>query len=208
MESGTLTAFKNSENNIDTIYIDMDGVLCDWMGASCDLLGVYWPDLLHFWNLNYRGEWKKAKVISDFTGKKIKRSNIDKNINEAGQKFWEKLDKFGHSDSLLFKAIELVGKESVFILTSPMTSVQGCSQGKINWLHNWFKKLGIKGMDRNFIITFHKHLLSRPGALLIDDSENQVEGFDNYILVDRPWNHGGVDHKEISQTLEGEFSYG
>jgi len=196
-----------SGEKIDTIFIDMDGVLVDWVSGVCtffdvDLLGFY-----NYWEKFYRGEFSKEKVLSGYLQQRVTRDKIDHYVNRAGAPFWENLPIYEYSEHWIRAAISLVGKENVFICTSPMSGVEGCAQGKINWIKDTFKSWGLEGMDRNFVMTYSKRLVATPKTLLIDDSENQVAVFSNYIKVDRPWNFGGIDAMAVTTELINGFEY-
>ena len=88
---------------------------------------------------------------------------------------------------LLEEAARLAGRENVCIATAP-TKDPDCLAGKLEWIHRHFPAW----MHRQYVLTPRKHFLAQPGAVLIDDNEENVRQFEAHggtgILVPRPWN--------------------
>jgi hypothetical protein len=88
---------------------------------------------------------------------------------------------------VLHKAARLVGRENVCLATRP-TDCPECAAGKLDWIH----RVMPAWTHHQYAITPCKHLLARPGALLIDDHEDNIRRFENEgghgALVPRPWN--------------------
>lgn len=80
-----------------------------------------------------------------------------------------------------------VGRENICILTSP-TKDGDCHSGKYEWIMAHFPEW----MHRQYLIGPRKYFCAHPDALLIDDSDHNVEQFRRWggqaILVPRPWN--------------------
>lgn len=107
--------------------------------------------------------------------------------NSIDRNFWRTLPRSKEFSYLLTKCVSLVGQDNVHILTSP-TKDPDCLAGKLEWIQqqlpNW--------LHRQYSITPRKHVCARPGALLIDDSDENVRQFREHggtaITVPRPWN--------------------
>jgi len=103
---------------------------------------------------------------------------------------------------LLDNCEALVGKENICILTSPVLD-PGCAAGKMEWIY----KHCPKWLHRQYLIGPPKHLCAHPNALLIDDSDKNVNEFSKYggqaILVPRPWNslHGKNTMKYLRDSF-------
>lgn len=205
--STLIKPFKSVSTDIETIFLDMDGVLVDWSKSVCDLVCLDYYAFTSYWEFNHKGNWNMAEVHSSYSGYNITRSTYERVISSEGELFWENLDMFDYAKELVNTSIQLVGPENVMFLTSPMSNVSGCAQGKINWIKKYLGLWGYSKYDRNFIITNHKHYLSKPNNILIDDSTDKVAGFDNYIMVDRPWNTGGVKPLKVVEVLKNEFKF-
>jgi hypothetical protein len=108
---------------------------------------------------------------------------------------WAKTPKSPQFDFLLDRSEALVGRENVFILTSP-TKDPECLAGKLEWIHDVLPDW----LHRQYLIGPRKYLCARPDTLLIDDSDEQVNSFraegGQALLVPRPWN----THFAISDT--------
>jgi 5'(3')-deoxyribonucleotidase len=147
------------------IFIDMDGVLTDFVGAVRKITG--WWDA---WPL---GEYDISKAC----GQNI--WPLTNNFN-----FWHKMERTGEAKVLM----EMVEERDYYVCTSP-TFCPECASGKLAWLKdNWphcFK-------TRRYILTPHKHLLAGYARILIDDSDQQCKDWDlaggSSILFARPWN--------------------
>lgn len=155
------------------IFLDMDGVLCDFVGAALrvcgreDLVGTSFPttfDLFSELGISEDDGWSK--------------------IDAAGRKFWSELDELPWTDELL--ALVTGSGLPWYLCTSPSLSPESFA-GKLDWIR---RKFGPK--FSNYIFTSKKHLLADTGRLLIDDSEANVTKFREMggttLLFPQPWN--------------------
>jgi hypothetical protein len=100
---------------------------------------------------------------------------------------WASVPRSREFGNLLYLAVWAVGAKNVFILTSP-TLDPDCLAGKLEWIQGncppW--------LHRQYLIGPAKHVCAQPGALLIDDNEDNAAAFrDNggqAMLMPRPWN--------------------
>lgn len=91
-------------------------------------------------------------------------------LDRLGAEFWADLPEFPWTSDLI-AAVESV-TDDWYVLTSP-SRCPGCFPGKQQWL---CRVLGVE-YTRKLIPTEYKHLLARPGAVLIDDHEANCEAF-------------------------------
>ena len=100
---------------------------------------------------------------------------------------WRTVPKSPECDWLIASAADIVGRESVYIATSPTKDPQSHAD-KLHWmwdnLPSW--------IHRQYFITPRKWLLGKPGVILFDDhvvncEKFKAEGGDAF-LVPRPWN--------------------
>ena len=107
--------------------------------------------------------------------------------NSIGREVWATVPESEVFPRLLEKAARLVGRENVCIATSP-TKDPDCLAGKLEWIHRHFPAW----MHRQYVLTPRKHFLARPGAVLIDDNEENIRQFEAHggsgVLMPRPWN--------------------
>lgn len=154
------------------IFVDMDGVLADFVKAALALHDR--SEALETWPL---GEFNMAKVLGIST-----RQFWDK-IDSAGTGYWSDLERYSWCEELVSNVVE---HAPMAILSSPSLSPD-CAAGKLEWLQNFFGR----GF-RDFLIGPQKHLCARPDAVLIDDSDRNVDRFREHgghaVLFPQPWN--------------------
>jgi len=203
--------------NYEKIFLDMDGVLVDFVGAAGELmrdnLGISSSDWI---KAGKSGEYNitkrlaRLKGCTEFSSKKL----FWKIIDDAGEKFWGDMPTLPLARELFMLCNEHVNDyRDIIILTSPPLSPSALP-GKVMMIkhlfHNvlfpegrLFSKSIRRYMSRNFIITTlspkddvnshrGKHLLARPGRVLIDDSQANVEKFTQAgghgIIYPQQWN--------------------
>lgn len=164
------------------IFLDMDGVIVDFVGGVCDLFEVNRDDLLKDWPKGSKGIHKALGIDLDLMWDQI---------DVCGQDFWENLRPYQHSFKF-YKKLVVLG--DVIICTSPARD-PSCVAGKRAWMNNWFNWLLGSENFRDFVITPHKYLLAAPGRFLIDDYAPKVKKFRQYgghgLLFGQPWNGMG-----------------
>lgn len=151
------------------IFVDMDGVVADFVAGVCDLHGkpvedVDCWDFYEKWGIDEDQFWEP--------------------VNAAGRDFWASLKPFDWFDELV--AVVKEADPDFFILTKPSRQAS-CLAGKLDWIHRHF---GTR--FRNYIFAPNKSPLAAPGRFLIDDSEPNVDGFLKHggsaYLFPQPWN--------------------
>ena len=140
---------NNKQNKKITIFLDADGVLTNWNKQACKLFKIDSSKIDHY-------------DFDSLVGRKVLFEKIDN--EEIG--FWSTLEIFDWAK----KIIELCNKlGNLSILTSPGEWVFAAS-GKMMHFKEHFP-------DTSFIITKDRHLCARKNALLIDDTEKNVNKF-------------------------------
>lgn len=140
------------------ILLDLDEVLCDFVGAACRVHGLpagFDPRS----NGEYSLEQQWGITSEQFWGP----------INAKGVEFWEGLEPKPWNDSLLKLVQDFT--DDWAIVSNPMNSPYA-AQGKLMWLQ---KHLGTQA-DR-YCLTPHKYLLANPNSILIDDCEANIQAF-------------------------------
>lgn len=111
--------------------------------------------------------------------------------NSVFRDFWANAELSKEFHFILEQAEALVGRDRILLLTSP-TKDPDCHAGKVEWI----QKVCPPWLHRQYSISTRKQFCAHPEALLIDDSDANVNNFrewgGNAILVPRPWNslHG------------------
>lgn len=166
------------------IMLDMDGVLCDFVGAVMRLHGREfnasdWP----------RGCWN----IHDVLG--IPEAVMWERIDAVGPFFWSNLNSYQWAWDLVH-AIER-SNYNFRICTSPHNSVHSY-HGKAVWLERY-------GLLSGTVFCHHKHLMAGPDRVLIDDSQDNCASFERAggkaLLFPQPWNHSELTVDEVISTV-------
>lgn len=140
---------------INTIFLDMDGVLCDFRGACIERKCIEGTNV----------EW-----------------NV---ISAEGAKFWESLNWLPNSEQFFKWLKQLCEQEDIelYILSAvnPKYAPAG-KMGKINWCVD---KLGIDRHHIIIVNHGHdKRIYSNEHSLLIDDYVKNCEAFKKHISTD------------------------
>lgn len=155
-------------------FIDMDGVLVDFVSGVCeahgrpdpyksvDSIGIF--DMEELWGITPDEFWKPTL--------------------KAG--FWESLKKTPEADDLVSTCFRKFGANNCAILTSP-SSDPSCVPGKCAWMREHFPILA-----KTMIFTSAKQFLAHKGSILIDDRDENVDKFEaaggKAIRFPRIWN--------------------
>ncbi len=152
-------------------FVDLDGVLADFVGGVLRHIGKDLPRSQMRWNIEEQLGIEPAR----FWG-------------ELGHAFWAGLDWTAEARDLLVRVVEPLfgGGARVCILTSPCRTPGGV-EGKVAWIRRHLPAYGSR-----FLVGSAKHLLAGPGKLLIDDHDDNIDAFYGAggatVLVPRPWN--------------------
>lgn len=159
-----------SSKPFDLIYIDIDGVLADFVGAVLSMHKSYSYDEIT--------QPDMAAIL------KISPDKFWAQIDMWGGAFWENLQLLPNAKALVEKCRELANH--VCFLTSPSLDVNS-RLGKIRWVENHFGRV-----DVCFSSTGKQHYAVGPRTLLLDDFDKNVDGFRAAggfaLLAPRPWN--------------------
>ena len=167
---------------INTIFLDMDGIITDFVGGVCRVLNKPnpYPELTRdytFWNA-----WPE-----------ISTKDVDAVCN---QDFWHHLEWIYDGRDTLRAIKDTLGLEKMYLVTYPMPNMESPT-GK--WL--WVRDNLPSYLKRTIITQASKSFLARPDALLIDDKNENIEEFvaagGQGLLVPRHWNRG---YKQVDNT--------
>jgi len=156
-------------------FVDMDGVVADFVKA------------VHKAH-NRPYAYNDPKNMGVFEIEKIWGISIKEFWKYDGHDFWAMVEKTPEADDIVKMVCDYFDKENIVFLTAPSNS-GGCYTGKREWLKTNFPDL------RDSVIFAPgrtKHFLARPGAVLIDDRNENADDFVYHggqaILVPRDWN--------------------
>lgn len=159
---------------IEHIFVDMDGVLCDFVSAAMKLYGQTfdpnnWPP----------GEWETATVLG-----LANQDELWEKINAGGSQWWYGLHAYPWANDLIAACRHHC--QNVSILTKGKVSES--FQGKHQWVQS-----DLRNPPPVIMVSHHeKHLCAGPRRILIDDSDKNIELWRNAggigILFPRVWN--------------------
>ncbi len=181
---------------IDTILLDMDDVLVDFTNGAMAFWGVDNYDVLDCYPKGIGRDITMAYEC--VTGLRI-----DEEIwwEHFKREAWANMPPSPDCCRIVDWARDLVGYENVYLCTTP-TRCGECMAGKLDWIK---KNLG-PWAYRNYIMTPKKFVCARPGTLLVDDCDRNVELFKEWggeaVIWPRPWNEGKVHSRDPFGFLE------
>lgn len=168
---------------IDVIYLDMDGVVARFVDGVARFFGKTEEDLLPLWPAGSYSIHIPLGLEDE--------DELWKKVDQGGWPFWASLKPYPWADRLYEELRKIA---PVVIATSPSLHPQS-AYGKIAWLQKW------KGKHfRDYMIVPKKHFLARPGALLVDDSDDKVVQYRERggpaVLFPQVWNSAHEARKE------------
>lgn len=186
--------------NIEAVYLDMDGVLSDFVTSSIEALGFSPDEILKKVKPgDYDGIYQALGMDEDAFWFKIGRLPGGE---APGSGLWESMKPYPWRNEVL----EIARNAGpTWILTSPSRAA-GSSYGKVRWLQRWLGE-----SFRDYILAPRKWNLARPGTLLIDDSDGNVRKWrrngGDAILFPRLWNSAHVVKDEAVKQLRAEIEH-
>jgi 5'(3')-deoxyribonucleotidase len=148
-----------------TVFLDLDGVLTDFMGAACTLVGLEPSYLPHI--------YKEHDNPRDDSNEVFSNCGVWDAITEAGSDFWANLEPLPWAD-LLYQELTKVSKVCICtsfgnLVTHPVFS-SDAAKGKVLWIE--------KHLQTNRVaVCARKELLAHPGAILVDDRLRNCKDF-------------------------------
>mgnify|MGYP006280617207 CR=1 FL=1 len=169
------------------IYLDLDGVCTNLIGAAIELHGENPREILNKWEEEFPGEFNAYKVMG------MEKDEFWEIIHDNGVGFWARLDEYPWFKELYRELSKIA---DVFFLSAPTYSGASLA-GKLKWLQDRFNK-----EFQDYVFTSHKYHLAHPNSILIDDYDRNVDLFREQggsgILFPQFWN----DNYHIKNKLE------
>ena len=176
---------------IKTIFLDMDGVITDFIGGVCRVFNKPYP---------------YPEVTKDYTFWDAWPDVSFKDVDAVcTQEFWHNLEWERDGQDIFKAVLDKIRLEDIYFVTQPMPNIESPT-GKWMWVRDNFP-----GFLTHVIITqAPKGLLAQSSALLIDDKDENVIEFrkagGNAILVPRPYNklrkYSDVSSQIVRKELE------
>lgn len=172
------------------ILLDMDGVCTNFVKGICLTVKKDYQQAIDSWP---KGEYDLTRVLD------IDPQMLWASIDAQGMAFWRNLESYPWFEQLYDSLVLLVDSRVIFT-TVPSWSASSFA-GKILWLQRRFGQ-----QFRNYIFTPHKALFAHPNAILIDDSDRNIDVFNRVnqsgIIFPQPWNKGIRTENVVEQIVD------
>lgn len=182
------------------IYVDLDGVIKSFVLPAMAWHGAALPSEAYY-PVEY--PWDILGATNHIRASRgLYRLSASAFWDSFDYDFWFGLEMYDEAGWFL-QMLDFVGE--VYFATSPTLSGE-CVAGKFDWVKKHFPD-----RLRNLYIGAAKEGFAKPGTILIDDRNENVDNFiacgGRAFLVPRPWNRGGWQpqpYDKIIETLMGE----
>ena len=176
-------------NKKPIVYLDMDGVIVDFVSGLHRALG------LPYSVKEYPHPAGVYEMFPHAVSATVGRHTMESLLAGCSTvSFWENLrwDPLGGE---ILEIIESYGDE-IYLTSYPMKDP--CTWlGKLRWIDKHIPQYN----NKVILMTAHKQLLAKPGTILVDDRDDNVDKFcaagGSGYLVPQPWNSA---HKKYSSN--------
>ena len=141
------------------VYLDLDGVLADFVGGVCQAFNIPRETLLETWT---PGQYDLCPPL------KVSANHFWDVISRRGEEFWANLGVMPDAYELVALAEQ---RGEVVFMTSPPLNPSAVV-GKIRWIEKHFPTF-----RRRFAVTPCKAAFAHPYAVLVDDWDEAVTKF-------------------------------
>jgi len=154
-----------------TVYIDMDGVLVNWLDSAIQACGLTLDSEL----INGLEEGKSVKDYCP---------NVWDHINQYGPEWWANLEPLPWYNELI-DTVDAVGlpycvlSSPGSILRYPETAKNAC-QGKIDWMTKYLPEVDL-------VLAHSKYYCASSDKFLIDDNYGKLDKFNQYDGITFKW---------------------
>ncbi len=173
-------------------FLDLDGTLVDFYASALPLQGC--PNLYD--DPANLGRYRAQEILG------ISNSKFWAPI-DTDPDFWISMPKTAEADEIVAFASERFGLENIAILTAPSLS-PSCVPGKRRWVEKNYPALA-----QRIIYTAAKELCAGAGNVLIDDSDEMVDNFQEAggvgVSVPRAWNRLYLYRGEVMRTIKNQI---
>lgn len=170
------------------IFVDMDGVLCDFISAAQRVHrrpvsheGVTW-DFFKGWGLTSEQFWGE--------------------LERKGEQFWSMLDPYPWFDDIV--SVVKSFDDEFCLATSPSQDPE-CLSGKAKWCDMHLPDVGVGRRH----MTGSKWHLAKRGRVLIDDHSINCSRWADHggraIMFPQPWNAASLAGREVAGWLRDEL---
>ncbi len=174
-------------------FLDMDGVIADFVGSTCKAHGLESPyghvnclgifDMEKCWGMTVEKFWEPL----------------------ATYEFWADMAKTPEADELVELLIGKFGEKQVCILTHP-SAYDGCISAKKAWIDKHYPML-----SGQMLFGSAKQYLAGPDRYLVDDWDKNIKAFKDAggygITVPRLWNHRYDHHRNVMREIKSQLHF-
>lgn len=172
------------------IFLDMDGVIADFVGAIHKAHGREYC----YSDLAVRGQFEIPPIWG---------CTAEEFWKPDSSEFWDSIEPMPDAGEIVSILSGLIDSSEIAVLTSPSDG-SGCVPGKRAWIKRYFPQL-----QKNMIFTSAKQFLAGPDKLLVDDRDKNVADFRKYggqaILIPRHWNSLHHKSERVIHHLKDEI---
>lgn len=172
-------------------FLDMDGVIADFVGSCCTAHGLETPygkqnnlgifEIENCWGMTEEKFWEPLATFD----------------------FWAKMDKTPEADELVAYLTRVFGEENICILTNP-SPYDGCIGAKKAWVAENYPQFA-----KQMLFGSAKKYLAGRERYLVDDRDKNLEAFSEAggtaICVPRLWNHAFRHTGSVMQEVKAQF---
>lgn len=157
------------------IYVDLDGVLSDFMGAIKEFYAIHdftFPN----------GEWNWVPEL-------CKQRNMSQNDfwENLTHQFWAQMPWTSDGREIINHLASKVGFKNICVLSSPANAIS--AYGKMTWIKREVPELHKLG---NFCLNRNKGFIAHHNTILVDDGDHNITLFEKAggkgLLYPRQWN--------------------
>lgn len=173
-----------------TVYLDIDGVLTDFIGDAAELFGFERGNIYCRWEY---GTHSLSKYLS------VSKKDLWNKIHLEGLEFWRDMTNYADSHKLVCELLNWYNNGDIELyLATAVSPIPFSYVGRLQWIKNQF------GSDfDNFIFIKDKYRLAKKDTVLIDDFSKQCDRFIAEggvgVVYPRPWNTPRKDYRQFLQ---------
>ncbi len=173
------------------IYLDMDGVCCDFPRAAIQALGGNVQNVLETWERGYCGKSENYKIMGR------PETEFWNAMNHQAERFWRQIPEYPWFRELYdgLRALAPV------VFLSSAGPCPGALSGKLHWLQDRF---GPEFHD--YVFTSQKPYLAQQGTVLVDDYEVYITAFQRAggqaVLFPQMWGPNAHITNRVPYTVQ------
>lgn len=156
-------------------FLDVDELLAAWVQGALRLHELPDPYI-------EASSWGNYNIV-DLVGWSDRAAEFFEPMTEE---FWAELEPTPFAEDVVGAVIDAFGPDHVCLLTKPVLTA-GCETGKRRWIERHFPRF-----RRQYLIGPPKAMCAGPDALLVDDSDRNVDEFiargGQAVVFPRLWN--------------------